>query len=174
MSIITKGGDHGQTGLMFGHRVDKTDIRIEALGALDELTSALGLARSSGLSEELEKAVEHIQNEMIGLMGLLGCLESDRKRYREKGFSVIGEKDVEWIDSLARELEAKAGKITDWIRPGSEHSFVKAAFDFARAVARRAERRVWQLNASDGPLPEEIMKYLNRLSDLLWLMARVA
>ncbi len=159
---------------MFGHRTSKTDVRIEALGTVDELTSALGLARAAGLSPEFEQAVDRIQGDLIGLMGLLSCVTSDRNRYQEKGFALIGAQDVNWIETLAKEIEAKTGRFTDWARPGAEHSLVKAGFDFARAVARRAERRVWHLHETDGPLPDAVLTYLNRLSDLLWLMARVA
>lgn len=173
MSIITRRGDSGETDLLFGKRTPKTGRRVEALGAIDELNAMLGLTRASGAPEELEEIVDHVQDRLIGLMGLLATLPEDMERYEEKGYAKIDEADVEWIEARAGEFEERGVKFTGWARPGAEHSVSRAGLDMARAVARRAERRVLDLHEHEGPVPEAVRLYFNRLADLLWIMARV-
>jgi len=174
MSIITGRGDDGKTDLLFGRRVDKTGPRVEALGAVDELNAALGWARAAGLEGEMEEVVDRVQEQLVGLMGQLACLAEDRQRYEEKGFARLREEDLDWLVEVAKGIEDRGVHYTGWARPGVEHSMAKAGLDLARAVARRAERRVWQLDRDEGDLPELVKLYFNRLSDLLWLMARAA
>lgn len=172
MSIITGRGDQGETDLLFGRRAAKTSGRVEALGAVDELNAALGLARSAGLAEAMEGVVDTVQEHLVGLMGGLACLPDDQGRYAEKGYAQIGVEDVAWLEEQAREIEGRGVKFTGWARPGAEHSVARAGLDLARAVARRAERRIWDLHESEGGVAEPVRLYFNRLSDLLWLMAR--
>lgn len=174
MSIITGRGDDGKTDLLFGRRVDKIDPRVEALGAVDELNAAMGWARAAGLVGEMEEVVDRVQEQLVGLMGQLACLAEDRHRYEEKGFARLREEDLEWLVEMAKGIEGRGVHYTGWARPGVEHSMAKAGLDLARAVARRAERRVWQLDREEGDVPELVKLYFNRLSDLLWLMARAA
>lgn len=172
MSIITGRGDSGETDLLFGKRATKTGSRVEALGAVDELNAALGLARASGLAEEVEAVVDRVQEKLVGLMGQLACLPEDSVRYDEKGYAKVLDEDVRWIESTAQEYEGRGIRFTGWARPGVEHSLARAGLDVARGVARRAERRVWQLHEEGESVPEPVRLYFNRLSDLLWILAR--
>lgn len=173
MSIITGRGDDGETDLLFGRRTAKTGERVEALGAIDELNAALGLARAAGAAADVEEVIDHVQEKLVALMGMLACLPEDEEKYREKGFSALGMGDVEWVEAKAKGFEDRGVRFEGWARPGVEHSVARAGLDMARAVARRAERRVWELHESEGGLPECVRLYLNRLSDLLWILARV-
>lgn len=172
MSIVTKRGDDGETDLLFGRRSCKAGLRVEALGAVDELNSALGLARASGLAEEMESVIDHVQEKLVGLMGQLACLPEDAGKYREKGYARVVADDVSWLEERASDYESRGIRFVGWARPGAEHSMAKAGLDFARSIARRAERQVWALHQEEGPLEEPVRLYFNRLSDLLWLMAR--
>jgi cob(I)alamin adenosyltransferase len=172
MSIITGRGDSGETDLLFGKRAPKTGSRVEALGAVDELNAALGLARASGLTEEVEEVVDQVQEKLVGLMGQLACLPEDADRYDEKGYAKVLVEDVSWLEAKAGDFEARGIRFTGWARPGVEHSVAKASLDVARGVARRAERRVWHLHEEGGEVPESVRLYFNRLSDLLWILAR--
>ncbi|BCX49293.1 cobalamin adenosyltransferase [Haloferula helveola] len=173
MSIITGRGDSGETDLLFGKRAPKTGLRVEALGAVDELNSALGLARAAGLAPGLEEVVDAVQGKLVGLMGQLACLPEDEALYEEKGFAKVTDADVAWLEQRAKEYESRGVRFEGWARPGVEHSVARAGLDVARSVARRAERRVWELHESEGPLPESVRLYFNRLSDLLWILARL-
>jgi cob(I)alamin adenosyltransferase len=173
MGIISGRGDDGKTDLLFGHRVDKSGLRVEALGAVDELNSALGLARAAGLEAEVEAIVDRVQETLVGLMGLLACLPEDEAKYAEKGFATVAMEDVAWIEERARTFEERGVRFSGWARPGADHSLARAGLDLARSVARRAERRVLELHAAEGPLPDAVRLYFNRLSDLLWILARV-
>lgn len=173
MGIITGRGDDGKTDLLFGRRADKTGLRVEALGAVDELNSALGLARAAGLEDGLEGIVDRVQEKLVGLMGRLACLPDDEEKYADKGFATVSGEDVVWLEERARAFEEQGVRFQGWARPGAEHSLARAGLDLARSVARRAERRVWALHEAEGPLPEPVRLYFNRLSDLLWILARV-
>lgn len=173
MSIITGRGDDGKTDLLFGKRTDKTGFRVEALGAVDELNSALGLARAAGLENGLEDLIDEIQEKLVGLMGQLACLPEDASSYDEKGYAKVGEADVSWLEQQAKTFEDRGVRFKGWARPGAEHSVSRAGLDLARSVARRAERRVLELHEKEGPLPDPVRLYFNRLSDLLWILARV-
>ncbi len=172
MSIITGRGDSGETDLLFGKRIAKTSSRVEALGAVDELNAALGLARASGLAEEVEAIVDLIQEKLVGLMGQLACLSEDAARYDEKAYAKVLDADVNWLEERAKDFEGRGIRFTGWARPGAEHSVGRAGLDVARAVARRAERRVWQLHQEGDTVPAAVRLYFNRLSDLLWILAR--
>lgn len=172
MSIITGRGDSGETDLLFGKRIAKTSSRVEALGAVDELNAALGLARASGLTEEIESIADQVQEKLVGLMGQLACLPEDAVRYDEKAYAKVVNDDVKWLEERAKDFEGRGIRYTGWARPGAEHSVARAGLDVARAVARRAERRVWQLHEEGDTVPEAVRLYFNRLSDLLWILAR--
>jgi cob(I)alamin adenosyltransferase len=173
MSIITGRGDSGETDLLFGKRIAKSALRIEALGCVDELNAALGLARSSGANPGWIALIDRLQEKLIGLMGQLATLPADEARYRETKFPLISDDDVEWITSEARGYEARGIRFTDWARPGAEGCQARAAVDFARSVARRAERAILRLHESGEPVPENVRLFFNRLADLLWILARV-
>lgn len=173
MSIITGRGDSGETDLLFGKKIAKTSARIEALGSVDELNAALGLARAAASDEELIGLIDALQERLVGLMGQLATLPEDDARYRQKGYALIGKADVEWVESVAQKFEGMGVRFTGWARPGAEGSLARAGMDFARALSRRAERCVLALHESGEPVPEEVRIFLNRIADLLWIMARV-
>lgn len=174
MSIITGRGDEGQTDLLFGKRIAKTALRMEALGLVDELNAALGLARAAGPTEEALSIIDTLQEKLVGLMGQIACLPEDEKRYHEQGYAAIHPEDVTTLETIARDHEARGVRFTGWARPGAEGSLARAGMDFARTIARRAERSVLALHESGEPVPLEVRLYFNRLSDLLWILARVS
>lgn len=170
MSIVTGTGDDGQTSLLFGKRVAKTDPRIEAVGALDELNAVLGVVRASGGSAECVGLIDCLQERLVGLMGEVGILPEDAERYAEKGYPVLGADHVEEVEKAAKDLEAKGLNFDGWARPGAAGSLVAAHLDVARTICRRAERRVLEVGVGS----EYVTVFLNRVSDLLWLLARDA
>jgi len=167
--IYTGGGDAGETGLFGGGRVPKDDPRVEAYGAVDELNSILGAARAAGLPEELDDIATRIQDELFRLGADLATPEEGSAR---------AERVVRLPDGAAKALEplidrceAELPQLETFILPGGHPA--GAALHHARTVCRRAERRVVTLartqTISSGAIP-----YLNRLSDLLFVMARLA
>ncbi len=174
MSIITGRGDSGDTDLLFGKRIAKTSLRIDALGNVDELNAALGLARAASHDAVRIALIDRLQSLLVGLMGQLACLPEDEARYFEKKYTALTPTDLDWIVTEAHQYEAKGIKFTGWARPGAEGSFARAGLDYSRAVARRAERSVLALHQSGEPIPEVIRLFFNRVSDLLWILARVA
>ena len=169
MSISTKTGDDGTSGLLFNRRVSKTDAHLEACGSVDELNAALGLARAAAGPGPLHDEILRIQNELVLLMAELVLLDEDRPRYELKGRS-FSPAASERLTALVHEAESKVS-FKDWAMPGG--SPVGAALDFARTVCRRAERRVLMLREQQTTLNPEIIRYLNRLSDLCCIWARV-
>ena len=174
MSIITGRGDSGDTDLLFGKRIAKTALRIEALGNVDELNAALGLARAASHDAVWITLIDRLQSLLVGLMGQLAYLPEDEARYLEKKYAAITTEDLAWIVSEAHQYEAQGIKFTGWARPGAEGSLARAGLDYSRAVARRAERSVLALHESGEPVPEVVRLFFNRVSDLLWILARVA
>jgi cob(I)alamin adenosyltransferase len=172
MSIVTRTGDGGETRLMYGRVVSKRDARVEACGAVDELNAALGLARAAARDGDslLHGWLESVQKDLFVLMGGLATVPEDAERLKGDGFALFGAEYVGRLDGLVAELEGSGVAMRGWALPGGNG--FSAALDFARAVCRRAERAVCGLEKG-GLLekPEEV-RYLNRLSDLLWLMAR--
>jgi len=173
MSIITGRGDSGDTDLLFGKRIAKSSLRIEALGCVDELNAALGVARTAATQAEWIALIDAIQQRLVGLMGQLATLPEDSARYLEQKFALLEAADVEWVVAEAHRLEAQGVRFTGWARPGADGSLARANIDFARAVARRAERSVLALHESGEPVPEPVRLFFNRLADLLWILARV-
>ena len=170
MSIATKTGDDGTTALMYGRRVPKTHPRIEACGAVDELNAALGLARASAKHDFVRDNLLAIQKDLIVLMGETGVVADDLPRYVKDGYSQVTPEMTAKLDALVREIEAQKTNFKGWVTPGE--TMDAATLDAARTVCRRAERRVCALKESGELRNAEIMIYLNRLGDLLWLFAR--
>ena len=166
MSIVTKTGDKGETALMYGRRVRKSDARVEAYGCVDELTAALGVARASCADELVVEEILATQRELITLMGEVATPADERERYA-KDYGVTTVAMVDRLSGVIVDLEKdKALYPKDWVIPGA--TAASAALDLARTICRRAERRVSELDEQNP----EILRYLNRLSDLLWLLAR--
>lgn len=172
MSIITGRGDSGETDLMFSKRIAKTSLRVEALGAVDELNAALGLARAADGDPDWIAVIDGVQQRLVGLMGQLATLPEDEAKYFEKKYASLGQDDLDWVVTTAHAYEARGVRYTSWARPGAEGSLARAGLDFARSVARRAERSVLALHESGEPVPEVVRLFFNRLSDLLWILAR--
>jgi cob(I)alamin adenosyltransferase len=170
MSIATKTGDQGTTGLMYNRRVSKCHPRVEAYGCVDELNAALGLARATGKQKFVTDHILAIQQELVILMGELATAVDDLPRYVKDGFQLVKPEMTAKLDKLVAEIEAQKIAFKGWATPGaSEHA---AALDMARTVCRRAERRVCALHESGQLHNPEIIIFLNRLADLLWLFAR--
>ena len=170
MSIATKTGDSGLTGLMYNRRVSKCHPRVEAYGAVDELNAALGLARATAEHDFVRENLLAIQKDLVVLMGELCVQPEDLERYVKDGYSLVTPGLTAKLDALVHEIEAQNISFKGWATPGATQS--SAALDVARTVCRRAERRVCALKESGGLKNSEIVIYLNRLSDLLWLFAR--
>ena len=171
MSIATKTGDDGTTAIMYGRRVPKTDARIAANGAVDELNAALGVARAALPDPLVTEKILTIQKELVVLMGELAVATEDRARYTAGGFQFV---DAGMVDRLTAHIDdlEKNHRISyeGWATPGATPG--SAALDMARTICRRAERQVLALGESGLPVNGEIVRYLNRLSDLCWLWAR--
>ena len=171
MSIATKTGDAGTTALMYGRRVPKTDARIAANGAVDELNAALGVARAALPEPFVTEKILAIQKELVVLMGELAVAPEDRARYTAGGFQFADAAMVERLTAHIDDLE-KNHRISygGWATPGATPA--SAALDMARTICRRAERQVVALGETGASVNAEIIRYLNRLSDLCWLWAR--
>jgi len=170
MSIATKTGDSGTTGLMYNRRVPKSHPRVEAYGTVDELNAALGMARASSQDGFLRDHLLGVQQQLVILMGELATASEDLPRYVKDGFELITSESVAPLDALVYEIESTGVSFKGWATPGA--TLTAAFLDRARTVCRRAERcvaRLLESGAADNP---SIMVYLNRLSDVLWLLAR--
>jgi len=173
MSIVTKTGDKGETSLMYGHRVSKSDPRVDAYGCVDELTATLGLARSVSTDKFVSDEIFAVQKDLIVVMGELATAPSDRERYVKDGFHLTTSAMVDRITALIVDLEKDESLYPkDWVIPGATQ--VSAALDFARATCRRAERHIAAVSINESDFDVEILRYLNRLSDLCWILARYA
>lgn len=173
MSIATKTGDKGETSLMYGRRVPKADARVGAYGSVDELNAALGLARATASDRFLKEQIHAIQNDLITVMGELATAPADLDRYQGDGFKLTSAAMVDRLTAVVDDLEKnKLGEQKGWALPGN--TLDGAALDLARTACRRAEREIAALMTRGEQSNPEILRYLNRLSDLCWLMARYA
>lgn len=168
MRIYTRRGDDGTTGLLHGGRVRKDDPRPEAYGAVDEAQSFIGLARAEARAAgraDLDDLLVRLERDLWVLMAELAT-EPQRRDRLTPGTSLVTVEMVEALEPLIDELSQKFDPTGGFVVPGQDR--VSAALDVARAVVRRAERRAVAV-AAEG---SHVVAYLNRLSDLLWTMAR--
>ncbi|MBI5386230.1 MAG: cob(I)yrinic acid a,c-diamide adenosyltransferase [Verrucomicrobia bacterium] len=170
MSIATRTGDSGTTGLMYNRRVPKCHPRVEAYGCVDELNAALGLARAHCAHDFVQRHLLAVQSQLVVLMGELATAVEDLPRYVMDGFQLMEPDRTAQLDALVREIESSGVAFTGWATPGG--NACSAALDLARTICRRAERRVCELHENKQLRNDEIIVFLNRLSDVLWLMAR--
>jgi cob(I)alamin adenosyltransferase len=170
VSIVTRTGDKGTTALMYGRRVPKHHPRVEAYGAVDELNAALGLARASSDHAFVRDNLLLIQKELVILMGELAVTPEDLDRYAKDGYSLVSPEMTSKLEVLVREIESQKISFKGWATPGANLN--SGALDVARTVCRRAERGVCRLQETGELKNPEIIVYLNRLADLLWLLAR--
>ncbi len=170
MSIVTRTGDSGSTGLMYNRRVPKSHARVEAYGTVDELNATLGVARAAATHDFVRPMLLAIQKDLVLVMGELATHPSDLARYLADGFQVTGPEFVTRLDQWVIQIEAQGISYKGWATPGATPE--AAALDVARTTCRRAERRIHALHDAGEPPNPEILIFLNRLSDLLWLLAR--
>lgn len=157
--IYTRTGDDGSTGLGDGTRVPKDSVRVEAYGTVDELNSMIGLLLCEALGDDVRAALTDIQHTLFDLGGEL-CIP---------GRSVLTEAQVTDLENILDQLNASLAPLKEFILPGGTRA--AALCHLARTVCRRAERRVYTLSRGE-PVSPVTLKYLNRLSDLLFVMAR--
>ncbi len=166
MRIYTRTGDTGETGLIGGQRVPKDDPRVCAYGTVDELNATLGLARCYVADEDLDRLLEQFQNQLFDIGAELASPPE-----RAAQFSAIDESHITALEQAIDQLEAELEPLRQFILPGGTHA--SAYLHLARTVCRRAEREVVRLSHTSA-VSASIIRYLNRLSDLLFVMARVA
>ena len=165
--IYTRAGDGGETSLGDGRRVPKTDLRIEAYGTVDELNSFLGLVLAGEVSDEFRAWLEQIQNDLFDLGADLSVPLEDERRERLR----VTTAQVERLEELCDLVNERLEPLRSFVLPGGTEA--AARLHVARAVCRRAERRAAALDRAQGANPVALA-YLNRLSDLLFILARAA
>jgi cob(I)alamin adenosyltransferase len=165
-SISTRRGDDGETSARGGARISKGELRVEASGCVDELNAALGVARANCDDPEIAADVYAIQREMFPLGSAISSKPGGRKPVPE-----VDDAMVDRLDALVERLEAVPGIVRDWTVPGAHRT--SAPFEVARTICRRAERNVVRAVSGGEVIPKNVLRYLNRLSDVLWLYARV-
>lgn len=169
MRIYTKKGDDGSTGLLYGGRVSKDDIRTDVYGTIDETVSALGVARAGGLVERVEDIVIRLQREMFVAGAHLATAESNQSKLKA-GVSRVTPDMTERVERDVDELTTEHPLPQEFILPGGTAG--SAGLDLARSTIRRAERRAVTMDR-EGLMPDpEILRWLNRVSDLLFVLAR--
>ena len=166
MKIYTKTGDSGETSLFDNTRVSKSDTRVDAYGEVDEVNACLGAARAAGMDDDMAALVESLQKDLFALGARLADPSSRIAPRVEK--AVIGEAAIERLEHAIDRLEETLPPLRRFILPGGAPA--GALLHLARTVCRRAERRVVALGA--GTVDPVLIVYLNRLSDLLFVMAR--
>jgi cob(I)alamin adenosyltransferase len=182
MKIYTKTGDDGTTGLLYGGRVAKTSLRIEANGAIDETQAALGCVRAdTEPGSELDSILVGIERDLYVAMAEIATADENRHKL-VAGTTMVSEDMVGALEKLIDEVTPRFGALKDFVVPGANR--ISAGLDLARTVCRRAEREVIAAlaagettGASAGGLaggspPSRVTTYLNRLSDLIWTLAR--
>ena len=165
MSIATKRGDSGQTGLAGGIRISKADLRVESYGTVDELNTFMGFARSICADAEIARWTQEIQRTLFRLGSALATPPESKKQP-----PVITEDDVQQLTARVHQIEATEGISAEESIIGVNRE--AAAYDLTRVVCRRAERNVIRFVEHGGQVQATIIPYLNRLSDLLWLFGR--
>ncbi|MBV8749917.1 MAG: cob(I)yrinic acid a,c-diamide adenosyltransferase [Candidatus Eremiobacteraeota bacterium] len=165
-SIATRHGDKGETRLGGGQTISKADARVEAYGAIDELNTMIGFARTLCDDAALNADVRAIQRELFAVGSAMSTKPESKKPVPE-----ITKEMVSRLDALVERFEAEPGILRDWSIPGEYRG--SAAFDVARTICRRAERAAVRYVTGGGIVQPTVLEYLNRLSDVLWLCARV-
>jgi len=168
MKIYTKTGDAGETGLFGGGRVPKDDERVDAYGEVDELNATLGLARSLSMPADLDGLLQRLQDQLFTVGAVLATPQGT------KAAAHIPQIKPEWVEAMEQAIdgfETELPTMTHFILPGGSQA--SSALHLARTVCRRAERRVVPL-LREGKVSTDVGVFLNRLSDLLFVMARVA
>lgn len=165
LKIYTKTGDKGQTSLYDGTRVDKNCIRVESYGTIDELNSSIGLARQFCTEEAVKEILLDIQRMLFNVAGELATQQSERFPER------VNEENIQWLEGIIDTYLDKIGRdsVFKFIIPGS--NTFSASLHVSRTICRRAERRILTL-AETAPIDQVLIKFVNRLSDTLYTLAR--
>ena len=167
--IYTRSGDEGETGLLFGGRVSKAHVRTEAYGSTDHAVSCIGMARALSEDDRVKDILLQTQRDMFMIAAELAT-DLDNRHHLLERFQIVSSEHVERLENLIDELKADVELPPNFIIPGA--SPVSSALDVARTQTRNAERRVVELR-EQGLLPNvQILIYVNRLSDLLFILAR--
>jgi cob(I)alamin adenosyltransferase len=161
-SFYTRTGDGGTTGLLGKGRVLKSDLCIETIGSIDEASAALGMARSISNSPDADMVIQ-VQRDLYGIMGEAAATPENRQRFR-----VVGAEQVTWLEAQIERISGMVEVPNQFITPGDCPA--GAAFDMARTIVRRAERRLVELAARGDVENPDLQKYLNRLSSLCFVM----
>lgn len=161
--FYTRRGDDGSTGLLGAGRVSKADVRIEALGTLDELTAVLGVVRASIQNSETRNILLQVQRDLYAIMAEIGATPENAARFR-----LLGNMQVTWLEAQIAQITEQVIVPKDFIIPGD--TLPSAVMDLARTVTRRAERRLVELAEKEGLENIEIERYLNRLSSLCYVL----
>ena len=169
MRVYTRSGDAGETGLLFGGRVPKTDPRCEAYGTTDQAVSAMGLARALSEDERVKEILLQVQREMFTVGAELATAAENYEHLTEH-FDVVTGEMVERLETFIDELDSQIELPASFIIPGA--SAASAALDMARSLLRTGERRVVGLQQQGMLVNPEVLRYINRLSDLLFMLAR--
>jgi cob(I)alamin adenosyltransferase len=166
MSIATKRGDGGQTSLAGGIRVSKGELRVESYGTIDELNAHLGFARSICRNEKIKQWTEEIQKKLFRVGSALATPPESKKPAPP-----VTAEDVDELTNIVHQIEGREGILSDWSIPGALSE--ASAYDVARTVCRRAERHIVRLMESASAVEPNVIAYVNRLSDVLWLFGRL-
>lgn len=167
VKIYTRTGDDGTTGLYGGSRVPKTAPRVEAYGTIDETSAAIGMARAAGVPSDVDAVLAQVQDDLFTLGAELACAPGKADKLLK--MRLIERADADRLEKAIDSAEEGLPKLRSFILPGGAPG--AAALHLARCVARRAERCVLLLEGDDAPR-QEVVVYLNRLSDLLFVLAR--
>lgn len=165
-TIYTKTGDKGTTSLVGGKRVDKTHIRLDAYGTVDELNSFVGLLMCDVLDEEIKDFLVYIQNKLL-VVG--SYLATEREAHTEQSAVIITQADIDIVEKMMDQIDEQLPKLTQFILPGGSESAARA--HICRTICRRAERNAYRV-ADEFPIHEMILIFLNRLSDFFFLLGR--
>jgi cob(I)alamin adenosyltransferase len=166
MSIATKRGDGGKTDLIGHVRVSKAELRVECYGTIDELNAQMGFARSICSDREVHDLVKQIQVELFTVASIIATPPESTEAVPTFPTGM-----VDRLEAEVHRIEAMDGIVGDWTLPGAIPD--ASALDVARTVCRRAERSVVRLDDAGGRVAPPLLAYLNRLSDLLWLLGRL-
>ncbi len=167
--MYTRRGDSGETGLLYGGRVSKANLHCEAYGTLDETVSAMGLARSLSTDDEMRRLLLDLQKEAFIVGGELATAAEHYDKLL-KHFGVVTPEMVDRLEHVTDDYASRVEMPTEFIMPGGTPA--AAALDMSRTIVRRAERRAVELKERDLIHNDQIIRYLNRLSSLLFVLAR--
>jgi cob(I)alamin adenosyltransferase len=171
VKIYTRKGDAGETSLMGGARVGKDDARVTAYGDVDETNAAIGLARTTPPADFADALLAAVQRDLFAIGGALATPEPDRLKAAQQGKVALPDERVQALERAIDEADAELAPLRAFVLPGGTPK--AAALHVARTACRRAERSVVQLSRRER-LPSGVLAYLNRLSDLLFVLARAA